>query len=112
NQFNGSAGAQIVAPYADISLGVTNGPSPTNGTMIFSNVLEPNLPDWNGTCQAWSSDWITLTTNEVFVFDTNSVIVSTNFVTETNEYRVLLINANLNPTTAAQVQNLFLHATN
>jgi hypothetical protein len=106
NQFNGATGARILSPYSDIKLGVTN------GTMTFSNVLEPNLPSWGGTCQAWSSDWFTFTTNEVFVVDTNGVITATNFITETNEYRVMLINADLNPTTPAWVQHLLLHATN
>jgi hypothetical protein len=89
NQFSGSAGAQIFAPYADINVGVTN------GNLSVSNLLEGSLPRWSGNLQAWSSDWIYV--------DANSV---------TNEYRVLLVNSQLSPTAPSQVQNLRLHATN
>jgi len=105
NQFNGAAGAQIFSPFSDVNLGVTN------GTLVFSNVLEPDVPSWGGTCQAWSSDWITMTTNFSISIDTNNV-ATTNIYAVTNEYRVMLINANLTPTTPSQVQHLLLHATN
>lgn len=89
NQFDGSAGAQIFSPFSDINLGVTN------GFMTVTNLLEPAIPNWNGTVQAWSSDW--------FFVDANGV---------TNEFRVILVNPALTPTTPSQVQNLRLHATN
>jgi hypothetical protein len=89
NQFDGSQGATIASPFSDISLGSTN------GILMITNLLEPSLPRWNGTLQAWSSDWL-------FV-DTNGV---------TNEFRVMLLNPNLSPTTLPQVQNLALHGTN
>lgn len=101
NQFNGAQGAQIFSPFTDVNLGVTN------GTMVFSNILEPSLPNWGGTCQAWSSDWISITTNSSINTDG-----TTNIYSVTNEYRVLLINANLQPTTPTVVQQLLLHATN
>jgi hypothetical protein len=89
NQFDGSIGAQIFSPFSDINIGVTN------GFMTVTNLLEPAIPTWNGTVQAWSSDW--------FFVDTNGV---------TNEFRVLLVNPALNPTTPTQIQDLKLHATN
>ncbi|HTX20890.1 MAG TPA: hypothetical protein VMD27_03365 [Candidatus Aquilonibacter sp.] len=89
NQFDGSPGAQIASPYTDLNLGVTN------GFMTVSNLLEPALPRWSGAVQAWSSDWIYVDTNNV-----------------TNDYRVLIVNAQLEPTTAAQVHDLVFHSTN
>ena len=89
NQFDSSAGARIFTPYADINLGVTN------GFLTLSNLLEPALPRWSGTIQAWSSDWIYVDPNGV-----------------TNDYRVLLVNSQLQPTTPSQVQNFALHSTN
>jgi hypothetical protein len=89
HQFDGSAGAQIFVPYADINLGVTN------GFMTVSNLLEPALPRWSGSVQAWSSDWIYVDTNNI-----------------TNDFRVLLVNSQLQPTTPSQVQNLALQSTN
>ena len=89
NQFDGSAGAVIVAPYSDISLGATN------GFLTVTNLLQAALPNWSGTIQAWSGRWL-------FV-DTNSV---------TNDFRVLLVNSRVSPTTQSQVQHFTLHGTN
>ncbi|HUA67802.1 MAG TPA: hypothetical protein VMA13_04575 [Candidatus Saccharimonadales bacterium] len=89
NQFDGSPGAQISSPYTDLNLGVTN------GFMTVSNLLESALPRWSGAVQAWSSDWIYVDANNV-----------------TNDYRVLIVNAQLEPTTAAQVHDLVFHSTN
>ena len=89
NQFDGSPGAQIFTPYTDLNLGVTN------GFMTVSNLLEPALPRWGGAVQAWSSDWIYVDPFGV-----------------TNDYRVLIVNAQITPTTASQVQTLDLHSTN
>lgn len=89
NQFDGSAGADIVAPYSDISLGATN------GFLIASNVLQSAIPNWSGTIQAWSTRWIFVTTNGI-----------------TNDFRVLLVDSKLSPATLSQVQHLTLHGTN
>ena len=89
NQFDGSGGAQISSPYADINLGVTN------GFLMVSNLLESSIPNWNGTVQAWSARW--------FVVDTNGV---------TTDYRVLIVNSQITPTTPSQVQDFILHGTN
>ena len=87
-QFDGSPGATIQAPYSDLNIGVTN------GFLTISNLLEPQIPDWSGTVQAWDTRWVT----------------SNNGIT--NDYRVLLVGSDLTPTTLAQVQNLFMHGTN
>ena len=90
NQFDGSAGAVIIAPYSDISLGATN------GFLTVSNLLQAALPNWNGTIQAWGGRW--------FFTDTNSGV--------TNDFRVLLVHSRVEPTTMSQVQHFTLHATN
>jgi hypothetical protein len=90
NQFDGSAGAVIVAPYSDISLGATN------GFLTISNLLQAALPNWSGTIQAWSGRW--------FFVDPISGI--------TNDFRVLLVHSQVAPTTLSQVQHFYLHATN
>lgn len=89
NQFQGSPGAAIAAPYSDISLGVTN------GFLTVSNVLMANLPNWSGNIQAWSTVWDTVDATGV-----------------TNEYRVLLVYSALQPTASPWIQNLYLHGTN
>jgi hypothetical protein len=89
NQFNGSAGAMIKAPYADFNLGVTN------GSMTVSNLFEPSIPNWSGTVQAWSTRWLAVDP----------------VTGATNDYRVLIVGSQLSPTTLAQVQDLILHST-
>jgi hypothetical protein len=89
NQFDGSAGASISSPYADISLGVTN------GFLTISNLLVGDLPNWNGTICAWSSRWIYVDPTGV-----------------TNDYRVLLVSNIFEPTSPIWVHNLSLHSTN
>jgi hypothetical protein len=89
NQFDGSAGARIDSPYADINLGVTN------GQMTVSNVLSGSLPTWGGNIQAWSTRWV----------ETSA--------TATNDFRVLIVSSQLQPTAAPWVKDLNLHgATN
>ncbi len=105
NQFNGSTGAQIFSPYSDINLGVTN------GFLNITNLMEPYVPVWNGTCQAWSSDWFNLVSNTVVVFS-NAIPVTTNTFVVTNEFRVILVNSDLTPTSPSEVQDLRFHATN
>ena len=90
NQFDGSPGAAIATPYADIYLGVTN------GWMTASNLLTAGIPNWSGNIQAWSTRWT--------MVDTNTGI--------TNDFRVLLVFSQLEPTTAPWIQNLYLHGTN
>ena len=89
NQFNGSPGASIATPYSDVSLGVTN------GFLTVSNLLMASIPQWSGTIQAWST--------RLVYTDTNGI---------TQDYRVMLVYDNLQPTTPPWIQNLRLHATN
>ncbi len=89
NQFNGSPGASIATPYSDVSLGVTN------GFLTVSNLLMASIPQWSGTVQAWST--------RLVYTDTNGI---------TQDYRVMLVYDNLQPTTPPWIQNLRLHATN
>ncbi len=96
HQFEGSSGAQIVSPYSDINVGVTN------GFLTISNLATPVIPNWGGTVQAWSTRWIAVVTNGI----------GTNAVVWTNDYRVLIVGSQLTPTTLAYVQDLILHGTN
>jgi len=104
-QFNGSAGAHIFSPYSDINLGVTN------GFLTLTNLMEPFVPVWNGSVQAWSARWISFTTNFNIGVDTNG-LATTNFFAVTNDYRVLLVSSSLLPTTSSEIQDLGLHGTN
>jgi hypothetical protein len=98
NQFDGSVGAQISAPYSDINLGVTN------GFLVITNLLESEIPSWNGFVAAWSARFLVTVTNFYNV---------TNFYTATNDFRVLIVRSSqLTPSTAPEVRNLHLHATN
>ena len=97
NQFDGNAGARIVAPFSDLNLGVTN------GYLTITNLLPQSFPIWGGTVQAWSTRWLVMTTN---------TLDGTNFFTVTNDFRVELVASRLTPTLAGQVQDLILHATN
>ena len=90
NQFDGSPGASIEAPYSDLNLGVTN------GFLTLSNLLVPQTPIWGGTIQAWDTRWLEV--------DPTTGI--------TNDYRVLIVGSQLTPTILAQVHNLVLHSTN
>ncbi len=88
-QFEGSAGARIVAPYADINVGVTN------GFLTISNLMQPQIPNWAGTVQAWSTRWLAVDANGV-----------------TNDFRVLIVGSQLTAAALAYVQDLLLHGTN
>jgi hypothetical protein len=90
NQFDGSPGASISAPYSDINLGVTN------GFLTISNLLLANIPNWSGSIQAWSTRWVAV--------DATTGI--------TNDYRVLIVGSKLQPISSPWIQNLRLHGTN
>jgi hypothetical protein len=106
NEFDGNGGSAISAAYADIALGVTNGPSITNGILVVSNILQSEIPVYSGTIQAWSTRWQSTYSNTVIT------ATATNTFTATNDYRVELVNSDVFPTTPSQVQNLSLYATN
>jgi hypothetical protein len=89
NQFNGSPDAQIISPYSDINLGVTN------GNMDIANLLSPSVSTFNGTVTAWSTSWQNTDAGGV-----------------TTDYRVMIVASDLSPLAKSWVQTLRLHATN
>lgn len=91
NQFDGSPGALIYTPYADLNLAVTNG----YPQLTVSNLLASGIPEWGGTLNEWSSRW---TNTDGFGND--------------YDFRVMLVYANLTPSITPEVQNLTLTATN
>ena len=107
NQLNGSVGTAISSAYSDINVGVTN------GNLMATNLLEPSVPAWNGTVQAWSTRWFNLTTNTIIIppVGTNTVW-TTNSWTVTNDYNVVIVANQAAPTTPTEVWNMALHGTN
>jgi hypothetical protein len=89
NQFNHSVNTAIQAPFVELNVGATN------GFLTLSNTVNPVIPTWNGTVQAWSTSWV---------------------VTETNgnstDYGVLIVGSFLHPTSSVQEQDLIVHGTN
>jgi hypothetical protein len=106
NQFDGSPGAKIQVPYSDINVGVTN------GFLTVSNLMTPVIPGCSGNVQAWTTRWLTTSSNLVVMYTNGAIPIATNVITITNDYRVLIVGSQLNPTTVAQVQNLIMHGTN
>ena len=90
NNFDTDFQSLISAPYADVYLGRTN------GTFVVSNLLQASLPNWNGNVQGWSSRW--------FYSDTNTGI---NY-----DYRVLLVQSGVFPTTPSQQQDFVISSSN
>ena len=88
NQFDYDGRDQISAPYSDFYLGCTN------GSMAITNLIEPSLPVWSGSLQAFSTRW----------FYTNAGI--------TYDFRALLVQSQLNPVTASSEQDFVLYSTN
>jgi hypothetical protein len=91
NNFQGSSGALISSPYADITIGNTN------GFLSVSNLLASAIPDWSGTVDAWSTRWLEVNTNGA--------------APVTNDFRVLLVYSQLAPTVAPSVNTITLYAT-
>ena len=88
-QFNGSQDAQIISPYSDINLGVTN------GNLEIANLVSSGNASWNGTVQVWSTRYL--------FTDANGI---------TNDFRIMLVGSDLSATAKSWVQFLRLHATN
>ncbi len=88
HQFDGSSGAVIRAPYADINVGVTN------GFLTVSNLMASSLSSWSGNVQCWSTRWL----------------VGNNGIT--NDYRVMIVRSQVNPLNPTAIQDLTLHGTN
>jgi len=94
NEFDDNGGAGISSLYSDINLGRTN------GSLVISNLLNSQIPDWSGLIQAWSTVWLSVETN-IFTG-----------LAETDSWRVVLVASQLNPVTVPQVRNMMLNATN
>ena len=88
-QFNGSQDAQIVSPYSDINLGVTN------GNLKIVNLVSSGNAGWNGNMQVWSTRYL--------YTDPNGI---------TNDFRIFLVGSDISATAKSWVQHLRLHATN
>ncbi len=88
NQFDYDGRDQIAAPYADFYLGSTN------GSMAITNLIEPSLPVWSGSLQAYSTRWGY--TNAGINYD----------------FRVLLVQSQLSPVTPSSVQDFVLYSSN
>ena len=93
NHFAGSEGSIIGAAYSDIYFGSTN------GVLNITNLFTPSLPMFSGVINLWSGRW------------TNDFNRPQNGPTRT-VYHVLLVDNQLNPTSAALVQDFILRSTN
>jgi len=90
NNFDNDGASVISSPYTDMYLGRTN------GTMVLSNLLLSAIPVWNGTVQAWNTRWIYSDTNSGYTFD----------------YRALLVESSVTPTSGSQQQDVMLYSSN
>jgi hypothetical protein len=88
NQFDYDGRDQVSAPYADFYLGSTN------GSMAITNLIEPILPVWSGSLQAFSTRWGY--TNAGINYD----------------FRVMLVQSQLSPVSSSSVQDFVLYSSN
>ena len=93
NHFAGASNATIVATYADVNLGSTN------GNLNATGVLRSYLPHINGTVSCYSAKW-----NNVVFFD--------NGRTNVCDFHVLLVDSDLQEYASPQVLSLGLRSTN
>lgn len=91
NEFAGSGGALIQAPYADLNLGTTN------GVLYLTNTIAATVPFFGGTIQAWTTRFWTADTN------------TADFLPGTNDFRILIVGTHLTPIIASEVQDMILH---
>lgn len=87
NHYVGSDNAVMIYPFADINLGSTN------GTLTVSNLVSPYVPRFDGTIQAYSARWTNITATGI-----------------TNEYHVLIVNAELQATSPVLLNTLSLRS--
>lgn len=90
NNFDYDGQSFIEAPYADLYLGRTN------NSMAITNLIQPQIPAWSGSIQAWNTRW--------FYTDTNAGI---NY-----DFRVLLVQSDLQPAATPVQQDVMLYSTN
>ena len=104
NHYMGSQGAAILFPYADISLGSSN------GQMAITNLVAPYVPRFSGPIECYSAIWTNLTSATNFVTGTNGT--TTNVFTVTNRFELLMVSSSLQATTPVYIGNLSLRSTN
>ena len=90
NEYDNDGSAQVTSPYYDIFLGRTN------GSMVISNLVPSLAAQWSGTVQAWDTRWVATDTNTGITYD----------------FRVMLVNSQVSPTTSPLVQNIALYSSN
>lgn len=105
NDFQGSSGATIASPYADITIGNTN------GFLSVSNLLASAIPAWTGTVDAWSTRWLDVYTNGTTIVTNGTTTVTNAGTLATNDMRVLLVYSQLQPTLPPVVNTITLYAT-
>ncbi len=88
NQFGGSSGAQISAPYVDLNL------RNTNGLFNLTNIVVPTLPLPEGTIDLYAGRW-------------TNVIAGV-----TNRFEVLFANTQLSPVSPVIMPTAILRSTN
>jgi hypothetical protein len=88
NHFVGCSNATIISPYMDINLGSTN------GMLVVSNLVAPYIARFAGPIDMWSGRW-------------TNVVAGV-----TNNYHVLIVNAQISPTSLPQVLNCALRSQN
>jgi hypothetical protein len=96
NHFIGAQGASITAANMDINLGTTN------GTLTISGLVAPSVGRFAGTIDLYSARW-----TNVF---TNITATSTNVLT--NEFHILMVLADLQPSAPVIIQHVGLRSTN
>lgn len=92
NHFVGASGASISAAYSDVSLGSTN------GSLDVSGLLNSTLPRLNGTIDCYSTKW-----SDTVIFNNS---------TNTVNFHVLFVDADLASTASPGVFDLSLRSTN
>ncbi len=101
--------ASVSSAYSDINVGVPG------GNLVATNLVEPTVPAWSGTLQAWSTRYVIMTTNSIITYTntgTGNVPVSTNSFAVTNDYNVVIIANQAAPSTPSAVWNLILNGSN
>jgi len=100
--FLGNSNAVIIAPYADINLGVTN------RSLVVSNLLVPQLPEWTGVPGAPSAIFGAM--GGIQAYSATYQFLDANGVT--NDVRILLVNSAIQPTAPTIQKDVSFHAAN
>ena len=93
NHFAGASNATVLATYADVNLGSTN------GTLNATGILRSSLPRINGTVSCYSVKWA-------------NVVFFTNGRTNLCDFQVLFVDSDLQEFASPQVFSLGLRSTN